>query len=32
MTLTDAGYTWEWESAAGQPAYSDTVATPVDCA
>ncbi len=32
MTLTDAGYTWEWVSAAGQPAYSDTVATPVDCA
>ena len=31
MTLEDAGYIWKWVSAAGQPAFSDTAATPVDC-
>ena len=32
MTLDDASYTWEWTSAAGQPAFADTVEPPVDCA
>ena len=32
MTLDDAGYVWTWMSAAGQPAYSDTVASPAGCA
>ena len=32
MTLDHAGYVWTWMSAAGQPAYSDTVASPVGCA
>jgi hypothetical protein len=32
ITLHDASYTWEWVSAAGQPAFSDAAATPVDCA
>ena len=31
MGLTRTGYTWEWVSAAGQPAFSDSQATAVDC-
>ena len=32
ITLADAGFTWEWVSAAGQPEFSDTRTTPVSCA
>jgi hypothetical protein len=32
ITLGEAGFTWEWVSAEGQPEYSDTRTTPVDCA
>jgi hypothetical protein len=32
ITLDETGYTWKWVTAAGQPPFSDSVATPVDCA
>ncbi|MEO8424021.1 MAG: protein kinase [Actinomycetota bacterium] len=32
ITLADAGFTWEWVSAAGQPEFSDSRTTPVSCA
>ena len=32
ITLADAGFTWEWVSAEGQPAFSDTRTMPVSCA
>jgi serine/threonine-protein kinase len=32
IALAETGYTWSWVSAAGQPTFSDAVATPVGCA
>jgi hypothetical protein len=31
MSLLRSGYTWRWVSAPGQPAFTDTRATPAAC-
>jgi hypothetical protein len=32
IALDETGYTWAWVSAAGQPAFSDSISTPAECA